>query len=220
MSYFDLLKPKTERTLHHLSKWSCKSINWFFSVCKNYVDTSCSSSSLIHSSSKSNTDSLRQRRGLRAEKNWLGWLFTLISISKSFNFICALLCVAIPSRASIKDSTKAPWFELYKKIGCWIKLHENGTIIVTCLPTQAVVSVLPSLSCCTQIDSKLNIAMFLRNFWSMEWGILNESSLSNSVCRSWYTFFGKTCLNLYLQVVKCCSRLPASLMMWSHDGQR
>ena len=59
-----------------------KSIFWFFCVCKNYVDTSCFSSSSIHSSSNSIADSLRQRRWLRAEKIWLSLLFTLVSISK------------------------------------------------------------------------------------------------------------------------------------------
>ena len=48
-------------------------------------------------------------------------------------------------------------------------------------------------------------AMFMESFWSSRWGILSESSLSNSVSRSWYTFFEKSCLTPSLQVFNCCS---------------
>ena len=111
-------------TLQYSSQWSCKQISWFFFLCKICVDTSCSSSSSIHPCWNSNSDSLRQRRWLGAEKTWLSFLCTPVSLSKNFNSICTLLCVANPPKASTNDSTKDPGLDLHEKIGCSIKLKK------------------------------------------------------------------------------------------------
>ena len=97
MLHFALLKAKAAKTLQLLSKWFFKSNNWFIRVSRNCVDTSCSSFFSIHSSTKSNTGSSRQRHSLRAMKIWLSLLVTLVSTSNYFNFLCAVLCVANPS---------------------------------------------------------------------------------------------------------------------------
>ena len=97
---------------------------WFFRNCKKCVDTPCCCSS-IHSSSKSNRGSLRQRRWLKAHKFWLSLLFTIFSTSKVSNFNCVLLCVANPSRASTNDSTKIPDWNCIKRMvvqANWTKL--------------------------------------------------------------------------------------------------
>ena len=77
-----------------------------------------------------------------------------VSTSINLNFFCALLCVARPSRALIKEDTRCRGSELQRKMGSGIRFDEIETDIGTCFPNHFVVSVSLYVSSLTQIDSK------------------------------------------------------------------
>ena len=87
-----------------------------------------------------------------------------VSTSISLNFNCALLCVAKPSRALIKEDTRCRGSELQTKMASGIRFDEIETDIGTCFPIHFVVLVSFYVSSLTQIDSKSKTAKFLNNF--------------------------------------------------------
>ena len=78
--------------------------------------------------------------------------------SLNLNFICALLCVAKPSRLLIKEDTRCRGSELQRKMGSSIRFDEIETDVGTCFPIQFVVSVSLYISSLTQIDSEIKMA--------------------------------------------------------------
>ena len=117
-------------------------------------------------------------------------IFIAVSMSKNKFFIIALLWRANFSRAPIKEVTRWWGSELQRKIGSFTRFEEMETEMGICFPIQFVVSVSLKLYSCTQIDSKSNIAKFLKSVCSWVYSIAKESSLSNRVSWVWYTFFG------------------------------
>ena len=81
-------------------------------------------------------------------------ILNAFSTSTKFNFICALLCVAKPSRTLIKEVTKCRGSDLQRKMGSGITFDEIETDIRTCFAMHFVVSVSLYVSSFTQIESK------------------------------------------------------------------
>ena len=222
MSYFALLNPNTGHTLHYRTRCSWSSINWFFRICKNCVGAFFSSlSSSKQWSSKSKTRCLRRQwRSLRDSRVRVSLLLIAVSTSRKFNFFWDLLCLSKPSTASMNDSTKSRGLEVRRKIGMAIRLEYIETNIGTLLPIQVVVSVFLKFSSGIQIDSKSKTARLLKRFWSSVYWKSNESSLSKSVSRSWYTLFGYICFICSLHLTKWRSKFPVFRQYVSQVGQR
>ena len=85
-----------------------------------------------------------------------------------------------------------------------------------CFPIHFVVSVSLKLSSCMQMDSKSNLAKFLKNVCSSVYSIPEESSF----CWVWYTFFGWAFLTRSLHVVKRRSNLNILLKKVSKSGRQ
>ena len=77
-----------------------------------------------------------------------------VSTATKFYFVCALLCVAKPSRTLTKEDTRCRGSELQRKTGSGICCDEIETGIGTSFPTHFVVSVSLYVNSSTQIDSK------------------------------------------------------------------
>ena len=95
-----------------------------------------------------------------------------VSFSMNLNFICALLCVAKPSRSLIKEDTRFQGSEFQRKMGSGIMFDEIETDIGTCFPIHFVVLVPSYVSSLTQLDSKSKTVMFQNKFSSSLYGIL------------------------------------------------
>ena len=96
------------------------------------------------------------------------------------NFDSALLCDARPSRASIKDATRWRGSELQRKSFCSTKFDGMDLDIGTCFPIHVVVFVSLKVSFGLNFDSKSNFSIFLKNFPSLVYLTVKESSLSKS----------------------------------------
>ena len=115
LPYFALLNPNSSNILQKRSKCSSKPVNWFFWLCRNWVDRFCSPDSSIQNSSK--TITLSGRLCLWFNCSSVPHSFILIddTTSKNFNFFCVLLSVANPSIAGINDDTRCCGLVLQKR---------------------------------------------------------------------------------------------------------
>ena len=134
-------------------------------------------------------------------------------------YLSFALCTK-PSTASMNDSTKLRGWELQRNIGMVIRFEDIETDMGTCLPIQVVVSLFLNFPSGIQIDSKSKTARLVKSLWSSVYWISNESSLSNSVSRIWYTFFGYICFTRSLHLTKCRSKFPVFWKYVSQVGQR
>ena len=110
----------------------------------------------------------------------------VVSISRIKNLICASLCDARPSSAPINDEMRWWGSELLRKNGSSTRFEEMDTEIGTCLPIHNVVFVSFKDSSWLQIDSKSDIAKFVKKFsftcvLDAEGNQLVKESLSNLI---------------------------------------
>ena len=156
--YFVLLKPNTGNTLQYRSRDSWRSFNWFFWICKDWMESHFSFSQSSWFMSNPLTCSRRLWRWVIFSKMLPSLIFFVVSISKSKFFIFALLCAANFSRAPMKDATRWWGSELQKKTGSSPRCEETDTEISRCFPIHVVVFVSLKVSSRRQIDSKSNFA--------------------------------------------------------------
>ena len=171
-SYFALLKPRIGKTLQLRSQCYCRSINCFFWIRKNRVGVEIS----LSQSSKS-ACSLQLWRWVSFSKMLPSLIFIVVSKSRNKFYIIALLWRAKFSRAPIKEVTRWWGSELDRKIGSLTRFEGVGTKMGICFPIRFVASVSLKLSSCTQIDSKSNIAKFLKSVFSLVYWIPKEVQL-------------------------------------------
>ena len=183
ISFFALLNPMAGETLEKRSKWFCKSNKWFFCICRNCVDKSFSSST-IQSCTKFDTLSARFRLWLSCSSIAHSYILFAVSASMEFNFVWALLWVANPLRAVVKDGMRSWGLALQRKVGSRIKFDERETDKGTCFPMHVAVWLSLYESSLTQLDSNSNITKLLNSFCSFLYGMLNASNFSKSVSLS------------------------------------
>ena len=192
----------------YLSKCCCKSVRWFFCICRNCLELFLQ----LSSTASTPTQCLSGWFSTSRERANFFCTFNL----KEIHFLLSFHFLANFSKASMKDDTKSRRLGPQSEMGSCIKLDgidiENGM----CLPTHNVVSVSFKSSSFTQVDSKSKTAML--KFLVVR--IRDKSSLSNRVSRSWYTFFGFTYSTPLLQVVRWRSNSGALLKKVSHVGQQ
>ena len=126
-------------------------------------------------------------------------IFIVVLVSKNKFFIIASLWRAKFSKAPEKELTDWWRSELQRKIVSFTRFEEMGIEMGICFPIHFFVSVSWKLSFCTQIDSKSNIAKFLKRVCSLVYSFPKESILSNIVSWHWFTLLGYTIFNRSLQ---------------------
>ena len=144
---------------------SWKLINWFFCACKKWVEAQMS---LSQSSwfMPNLACSRRLWRWLSFSRMLPSLILKVFSKSRNKSFICALLCDARRSSASINDETRWCGSELQRKIGSFTRFEEMETEVGIRFPIHFIVLVSLKPHSCTQIDSTSNIAKFLKSVCS------------------------------------------------------
>ena len=109
----------------------------------------------------------------------------------------------------MNDSTKSHGFKLQRNFGIAIRFEDIETDIGRFLPIKVVVLVFLGFFSGIKIDSKSKTNRLIKSSWSSMYWISNESSFSQSVFRSWYTFFGYICLTRSLKMTKWRSKFQS-----------
>ena len=148
----------------------------------------------MQSSTKIDSFSARLSLWLRCSSIAHSFILIAVSTSMKFNFIWALLWVANPSRAVIKDEMRWWGLALQRKMASGIKFDEIETDMSTCFPIHVVVSVcFYEFASLKQTDSKSNNAKFLKCFvisiWDIECFQLVKKRFSQFVKLLWVIMF-------------------------------